>query len=43
MSLKRFILWGDRGVDAQCRASRANISLYMLFESLKMRASAAFR
>jgi len=43
MSLKRFILWGDRGIDAQCRTSRANISLSRLLESLKMRASAAFR
>ncbi len=43
MSLKRFILWGDREIEAQCRTSRANISLYRLLESLKMRASAAFR
>ena len=43
MSLKRFILWGDCGIDAQCRASRASISLYGLLQSLKMRASAAFR
>src|SRR5258708_929808 len=26
MSLKRFILWGDREIEAQCRTSRANIS-----------------
>lgn len=43
MELKRFILWGDRGIEAQCRASRANISLSMLLESLQMRASAALR
>jgi len=43
MSLKRFILWGDRGIDVQCRTSRTNISLYILLESLKTRASAAFR
>jgi hypothetical protein len=43
MSLKRFILWGDRGIDAQCRTSRANISVYQLLESLKMRVPAAFR
>ena len=43
MSLKRFILWGDCGIDAQCRTSRASISLYGLLESLKMKASAAFR
>jgi peptidoglycan/xylan/chitin deacetylase (PgdA/CDA1 family) len=43
MSLKRFILWGDRGIDAQCRASRANISFYRLLEVLKVRVSAALR
>ena len=43
MALKRFILWGDRGIAAQCRGSRASISLYSLVESLKVRASVAFR
>jgi peptidoglycan/xylan/chitin deacetylase (PgdA/CDA1 family) len=43
MALKRFILWGDRGIAAQCRVSRASISLYSLVESLKVRASVAFR
>ncbi len=43
MTLKRFILWGDYGIDAQCRVSRANISLNRFLESLKVRASIAFR
>jgi peptidoglycan/xylan/chitin deacetylase (PgdA/CDA1 family) len=30
MTLKRFILWGDRGVAAQCRAARADLSLSRL-------------
>src|SRR6266851_5091389 len=30
MALKRFILWGDRGIAAQCRASRADLSLSRL-------------
>src|SRR2546426_534763 len=43
MSLKRFILWGDCGIDVQCLVSRANISFYRLLESLKVRASVALR
>ncbi len=43
MALKRFTLWGDRGIAAQCRVSRANISYYRLLESFKARASVAFR
>ena len=43
MTLKRFTLWGDRGIDVQCRVSRANISFYRLLESLKVRASVALR
>src|SRR5713101_10142386 len=43
MALRRFTLWGDRGIAAQCRVSRANISLYSLVESLKERVSAASR
>lgn len=41
MALKRFTLWGDRGITAQCRVSRANISFYGLIESLKAKAAAA--
>ncbi len=43
MALKRFTLWGDRGITAQCRVSRANVSFYGLVESLKAKASAASR
>ncbi len=43
MTLKRFTLWGDRGITAQCRVSRANVSFYGLVESLKAKASAASR
>jgi peptidoglycan/xylan/chitin deacetylase (PgdA/CDA1 family) len=43
MALKRFILWGDRGIAAQCHVRRANISLWGLVESLKARASAPSR
>ena len=43
MALRRFTLWGDRGITAQCRVSRANVSLYGLVESLKEKASAASR
>src|SRR5712692_11253470 len=43
MALKRFTLWGDRGITAQCRVSRANISYCWLLESFKARASVALR
>ena len=43
MTLKRFVLWGDRGIEAQCRMSRANISFYRFLESLKVRALVALR
>jgi peptidoglycan/xylan/chitin deacetylase (PgdA/CDA1 family) len=43
MELRRCTLWGDRGIEAQCRVSRANISLYRLLESLQVRASAPLR
>jgi peptidoglycan/xylan/chitin deacetylase (PgdA/CDA1 family) len=35
MSLKRFILWGDREIEEQCRVSRSGISLYRFFRELK--------
>ena len=35
LTLKRFLLWGDCSVEAQCRASRSPISLYRLLTSLK--------
>jgi peptidoglycan/xylan/chitin deacetylase (PgdA/CDA1 family) len=41
MAMKRFTLWGDRGITAQCRVSRANVSFYGLIEGLRARAAAA--
>lgn len=35
MTLKRFILWGDRGIDAQCQVSQASIALSRLLIGLK--------
>jgi peptidoglycan/xylan/chitin deacetylase (PgdA/CDA1 family) len=35
MILRRFTLWGDRGIEQQCRVSRSGISLYRLFRGLK--------
>jgi peptidoglycan/xylan/chitin deacetylase (PgdA/CDA1 family) len=35
MSLRRFTLWGDRGIEQQCRVSRSGISFYRLFRGLK--------
>lgn len=43
MTLKRFTLWGEYGIDGQCRVTRANISFYSLVENIKVRASVAFR
>jgi peptidoglycan/xylan/chitin deacetylase (PgdA/CDA1 family) len=43
MALRRHILWGDSGIDAQCRVSRANTSFYGLIEGLRARAAAASR
>jgi peptidoglycan/xylan/chitin deacetylase (PgdA/CDA1 family) len=40
MTLKRFILWGDRGIEAQCKVSRADLSLSHLLEGLAARTTA---
>jgi peptidoglycan/xylan/chitin deacetylase (PgdA/CDA1 family) len=40
MSLKRFTLLGDRPIEAQCRVSRAGLSLYRLLRSVKPGANA---
>jgi len=37
MTLKRFILWGDREIDAQCRATRSSFSLERLRGALGRR------
>jgi hypothetical protein len=40
MTLKRFVLWGDRGIDAQCSASRADLSVSRLLTDIASRTSA---
>jgi peptidoglycan/xylan/chitin deacetylase (PgdA/CDA1 family) len=37
MMMKRFTLWGDRGIDTQCRVSRSRLSLYRSFEGIRTR------
>ncbi|HKW61706.1 MAG TPA: polysaccharide deacetylase family protein [Candidatus Acidoferrum sp.] len=34
MTMKRFTLWGDRPVEAQCRASRSPLSLYRVLQGM---------
>jgi peptidoglycan/xylan/chitin deacetylase (PgdA/CDA1 family) len=38
MILRRFILWGDRGIEAQCRIARSELSIYRMLSSLKAKA-----
>jgi peptidoglycan/xylan/chitin deacetylase (PgdA/CDA1 family) len=40
MSLKRFILWSDRGIDAQCEASRSDLSMSRILTGFARRTSA---
>jgi peptidoglycan/xylan/chitin deacetylase (PgdA/CDA1 family) len=42
MALKRFTLWGDRGIDEQCRASRADLSLSRLFSGIAAKTTAGW-
>ncbi len=37
MMMKRFTLWGDRGIDTQCRVSRSRLSLYRSFQWIRTR------
>jgi peptidoglycan/xylan/chitin deacetylase (PgdA/CDA1 family) len=37
MTLKRFILWGNGGIDAQCRAARSSVSLDRTYAALSGR------
>ena len=37
MMMKRFTLWGDRGIDTQCRVSRSRLSLYGSFHGIRTR------
>jgi peptidoglycan/xylan/chitin deacetylase (PgdA/CDA1 family) len=41
MILKRFALWGENGIEPQCRVSRSGLSLYRSARSMKLRARAA--
>jgi hypothetical protein len=40
MTLKRFILWGDRGIDAQCQAARSDLSVSRLLRGFAARTTA---
>jgi peptidoglycan/xylan/chitin deacetylase (PgdA/CDA1 family) len=42
VTLRRITLWGNRAIDAQCRASRATFSFYQLVQGLRAKALAAF-
>lgn len=35
MAMKRFALWGDRSVEAQCRSSRSRISIHRLLQTIR--------
>jgi peptidoglycan/xylan/chitin deacetylase (PgdA/CDA1 family) len=37
MTMRRFTLRGDRGIDPQCRSSRAGLSLYRSFKHVRMK------
>jgi peptidoglycan/xylan/chitin deacetylase (PgdA/CDA1 family) len=37
MMMKRFTLWGDRGIDTQCRVSRSRLSLYRSLQGIRTR------
>ena len=39
MSIKRFIIWGDWGIEAQCRTSRSAVSFDRLLRAAKARSS----
>ena len=41
MSLRRFTLWGDRSIDAQCRVSRSNVSMRQFLTRARARTSAS--
>lgn len=41
MTLKRFTLWGDRPVEAQCRAARSRISIHRMLQWVHHAASLA--
>jgi peptidoglycan/xylan/chitin deacetylase (PgdA/CDA1 family) len=37
LTLKRFTLWGNRGIDVQCRISRSSVSLYKFVKDVELR------
>jgi peptidoglycan/xylan/chitin deacetylase (PgdA/CDA1 family) len=41
MTLKRYTLWGNRGIEQQCRASRSGVSFYRLLQGMTAPASTA--
>jgi peptidoglycan/xylan/chitin deacetylase (PgdA/CDA1 family) len=42
MALRRYILWGDRGIDAQCQAARADLSLSRLLSGFTAKTTAGW-
>ena len=42
MSMKRFTLWGNYGIEQQCQASRSGLSLYRLFKGIDARVETRF-
>jgi peptidoglycan/xylan/chitin deacetylase (PgdA/CDA1 family) len=42
MRIKRFIIWGDCGIDSQCRASRSDVSLYRTLKQIRFRTRPGF-
>ena len=42
MDLSRFTLWGDRGVESQCRVSRSDVSIAQFLGGLKGNPKTAF-
>src|SRR5216683_3382908 len=43
MALRRHILWGDRGIAAQCQAARVDFSLSRLFSGLAAKTTAGWQ
>lgn len=41
MAMRRFTLWGDAGIDMQCRVSRSSLSLYRSVKGIRTRISSA--
>jgi peptidoglycan/xylan/chitin deacetylase (PgdA/CDA1 family) len=39
MNIKRFLIWGDRGIEEQCRTSRSAVSFHRLLRTARARSS----